>query len=169
PRIKARTAAADFRFSVRAVERGRSAALEIEVMVKVAKTVKQQALSPVNVGSDHVHKVMDNFNMVQSLASMSSAHDVMPLYSAGGNGPYHRSMDGQPYPQLDTKFAYSQLDAKPSYASEWAVSYGEGASPVNKYSFDQPATYLPSSTTPAGSNMYGSSYRWAHPAGRQNQ
>lgn len=49
PSIKACIAVADFRLSVRVVERGRSAALEIKVMVKVARTAKQQVLRPVNV------------------------------------------------------------------------------------------------------------------------
>jgi hypothetical protein len=35
--------------SVRVVARGRSAALEIKAMVKVARTARQQALRPVNV------------------------------------------------------------------------------------------------------------------------
>ncbi|KAF1923696.1 uncharacterized protein M421DRAFT_308077 [Didymella exigua CBS 183.55] len=121
------------------------------------------------VGSDHVHKVMDNFNMVQSLASMASAHDMMPNYSAGGNGPYHRSVYSQSYPQLENKFAYSHLDAKPAYAPEWSTSYGDDTSPIDDCSFDQSSAYLPTPTTPAGSNMYGSSYRWTNQTARQHQ
>ncbi|KAF3037947.1 hypothetical protein E8E12_005225 [Didymella heteroderae] len=103
------------------------------------------------VGSDNVSKVMDNFNMAQSLATMASAHDMMPLYSQ------------------DTKFTYSQLDAKAAYAPEWSAPYGEDASPIDNYSFDQSAAYLPSPTISAGSNMYGSSYRWTHSTARQSQ
>ncbi|KAF2623007.1 hypothetical protein BU25DRAFT_479570 [Macroventuria anomochaeta] len=121
------------------------------------------------VGSDHVHKVMDNFNMVQSLADMASAHDMMPLYSAGGNGPYNRSMQSHPYPQLDTKYAYPRLDTKPAYTSEWTGPYGEDTSPIDTYSFDQSPTYLPGPTTPAGSNMCGPSYRWTHTPTRSRQ
>ena len=67
---------------------------------------------------------MDNYNMAQSLANMASSQDMMPLYSVGGSGPYHRSMQSQQCPQLDMKFIYPQLDTKPSYASDWAAPYG---------------------------------------------
>jgi hypothetical protein len=107
--------------------------------------------------------------MAQSLATMASTHDMIPLYSVGGHGPYHCSMHSQSYPQLDTKLAYSQLDAKPAYAPEWSAPYSEDTSPIDNYSFDQSAAYLPTPTTPAGSNMYGSSYRWTQPTTRQTQ
>jgi hypothetical protein len=107
--------------------------------------------------------------MVQSLASMASAHDMMPLYSVGGNGSYHRSMDSQLYPQPEAKFTYSQLDAKSAYAPEWSAPYGEDTSPIESYSFDQSAAYLPTPTTSAASNTYEPPYRWTHPAARQNQ
>lgn len=112
---------------------------------------------------------MDNFNMAQSLASMATAHDVNPLYSSAGNDPYHRSMHGQSYPQLDHKLVYSQIDAKPSYSADWVAAYGEDTSPLNKCSFNQPTTYLPRSTAPAGSTMYGASYRWQNSNSRHNQ
>lgn len=107
--------------------------------------------------------------MAQSLATMASAHDTMPLYSVGGTGPYHRSMHNHSFSGLDTKFLYSQLDANPAYAPEWTVSYGEDTSPIDNYSFDQPAAYLPMPTTPSGSNMYGSSHRWNQPTTRQTE
>lgn len=100
---------------------------------------------------------------------MASTHDMMPLYSASGNGPYHRTTRSQPYPQLDTKFAYPQLDAKPAYGSDWTAPYGDDTSPIEDYSFGQSSTYLPAPTTPAGSNMCGPSYRWTHPSARTNQ
>ena len=112
---------------------------------------------------------MDNFNMAQSLTTMASTHDMMPLYSVGGDAPYHRSVQNHSYPQLDTKFAYGQLDAKPAYAPDWSAPYGEDTSPIDNYSFDPSATYLQTPTIPAGSNMYGSSYRWTQPATRQTQ
>lgn len=107
--------------------------------------------------------------MVQSLAGMASAHDMLPHYSVDGEGPYYRSVHSQLYPQLDTKFAYSQLDAKPAYAQQWTAPYGDDTSPIDNYSFDQSSGYLPTPTIPAASNMYGSSYRWAQPTQRQSQ
>jgi hypothetical protein len=112
---------------------------------------------------------MDNFTMAQSLATMASTHDLMPLCSVGGNGPYQRNVQNHSYPQLDTKVAYGQHDAKPAYAQNWSAPYGEDTPPIDNYSFDQSATYLQPPTTLAGSNMYGSSYRWTQPATRQTQ
>lgn len=107
--------------------------------------------------------------MAQSLATMASTHGMMPLYSVGRNGPYHRSMHNQSYPHLDTKSAYSQPDGKPGYAPEWSATYGEDTSPIDDYSFDNSVAYLPACTTPAGSNMCGSSDRWTQPTARQTQ
>ncbi|KAJ4402090.1 hypothetical protein N0V91_007451 [Didymella pomorum] len=105
------------------------------------------------VGSDNLDKVMDNFTMAQSLATMASTHDLMPLCSAGGNGPYQRNVQNHSYPQLDTKVAYGQHDAKPAYAQNWSAPYGEDTPPIDNYSFDQSATYLQPPTTLAGSNI----------------
>ncbi|KAF9692077.1 hypothetical protein EKO04_009903 [Ascochyta lentis] len=121
------------------------------------------------VGSDHVHKVLDNFSMAQSLVNMTSAQDMISLYSNGGNSPYHRTMQSQQYPQLEYKSRYPQLiDTKPTYASEWSIPYGEDTSPIESYSLDQSSAYPPAPVT-AGSNADSSTYRWTHPTARSVQ
>ncbi|UPX13118.1 uncharacterized protein EKO05_0003644 [Ascochyta rabiei] len=108
--------------------------------------------------------------MAQSLASMASAQDMVPLYPANGNPSYHRTMQSQQYPQLEYKSRYPQLiETKPTYNSEWSVAYGEDTSPVESYSLDQSLTYPLAPTAAAASNLDGSPYRWTHPTSRSMQ
>ena len=107
--------------------------------------------------------------MAQSLASLATPQDMMPLYSIGGPGPHHRSIHNQQYPQLETKFAYPELDAKSAYASDWTTPYGEDTSLIDNYSFEQSPTYLPGPTQATGANAYSPHYRWTHPAARSSQ
>ncbi|KAF2820654.1 hypothetical protein CC86DRAFT_449281 [Ophiobolus disseminans] len=108
------------------------------------------------VGSDSVHKVIDNYQMAQSLTGMANSNALMPIYPATtSNQMYARAMTTQAYPQLDTKTMYS---------SGWAVPYSEETSPVETYGLEHPAAYLPTPTPIANHNMYGASYRWTQSA-----
>ncbi|KNG46690.1 glycoside hydrolase family 10 [Stemphylium lycopersici] len=113
------------------------------------------------VGSDAVHKVMDNINMAHNLSSMASAHQMMPSYPAGSNNTlYQRPMQVQQYAQ------YPHLDTRSAYTSDWPVTYHEDTSPVEAYNLDQSSSYMPTSTTMTNANMYGPSYRGTHSTGR---
>ncbi|KAF1851425.1 uncharacterized protein K460DRAFT_424118, partial [Cucurbitaria berberidis CBS 394.84] len=102
------------------------------------------------VGSDNVHKVMDNFNMANSLTSMANANGMMTLYSAT-NPLYSRNNQ---YPQIDTK---------PIYPSVWTGSHSEDTSPVDTYTLEQPATYVYSPTSTSDTDIYTPASRWTHP------
>ena len=114
------------------------------------------------VGSDSVHKVLDDRSMAYSLSGMATAHNnMMSMYSTGGNsGLYARPMPNQ---------QYSQLDSKPAYSSAWTLPYSEDTSPVDAYPLDQPPAYLPQSTAIANTNMYTPAYRWTQPTAKSLQ
>lgn len=108
--------------------------------------------------------------MAQSLTSMASAQDYMPLYSAGGTVPDLRHMSNQQYHQSEAKSRYPQLlDTKAAYNPDWTLPYAEDTSPVESYPFSQSSAYLSTPTTAVGSTLDGHSYRWAHPAARNLQ
>lgn len=110
------------------------------------------------VGSDHLHKVIDGINMAHSLTNMASGNGVVPMYSGGGNVAYPRPLSAHHYPQDDTKMPD---------APNWTIPYSEDASPVDNYQLDQSAMYLPDPAPITNPSMYGSPYRWAHPAQKQ--
>ncbi|KAF1358617.1 hypothetical protein EJ07DRAFT_156462 [Lizonia empirigonia] len=124
----------------------------------------------VAVGSDHVHTVMDNLTMAQSLTSMATGQEYLPLYSGGGTLPDLRPMQNQQYHQVDVKSRYPQLiDTKPAYNSEWTTPCGGDTSPDENYSFDQSSLYPPASTTAGAASLDNSSYRWANHTARSMQ
>lgn len=94
---------------------------------------------------------------------MGAAHNMMPLYSASGEGAY------QSYPLLETKFEYPQHDTKPSYGSGWTASYGDDTSSIETYPFDQPQSYSSSLPARAGSDSYGLPCRWTPQGTRSSQ
>ncbi|EMD59614.1 hypothetical protein COCSADRAFT_100594 [Bipolaris sorokiniana ND90Pr] len=107
----------------------------------------------VAVGSDVVHKVMDNINMAHNLSSLAGAQQMMPVYQSGGdNSLYQRAIPIQ-YSQ------YPALDTKSTYAPAWTVPFPEDASPVEAFNLEQPPGYIPNTAPMANANIYGSSYR----------
>jgi hypothetical protein len=80
---------------------------------------------------------------------MANPNGTMPIYNTGSSPFYARSVPTSQYPQLDTKT---------SYPHSWTIPYSEETSPVEAYSLDQPATYLPSQNNLT--NVYGDNYRW---------
>ncbi|KAF3002555.1 hypothetical protein E8E13_007737 [Curvularia kusanoi] len=115
------------------------------------------------VGSDHAEKVIDNLNMANSLVSMASAHNLLPIYTTGGHGPYYRTAQSQSYAQVDTKLTCPQLDARSGYIPNWLAPCEENTSPVENYCFDQPSSYLRAPAVSGGSDMFNPSYRCTQP------
>lgn len=108
--------------------------------------------------------------MAQSLTSMATGQEYLPLYSGGGTLPDLRPMQNQQYHQVDVKSRYPQLiDTKPAYNSEWTTPCGGDTSPNENYSFDQSSLYPSASTTAAGASLDNSSYRWANHTARSMQ
>jgi hypothetical protein len=107
----------------------------------------------------------DSITVSYTLANMSSANNMMPLYSVRGNGPYCRNVQNHPYERLDAKSAYQHLDAKSTYGTDWLATC-EDTSPTESYSFDQSASYMPTPPQPAGSNTYNLPYRFTQPTVR---
>ncbi|KAJ8115041.1 hypothetical protein OPT61_g3223 [Boeremia exigua] len=112
------------------------------------------------VGSDHVQTVMDSYSMAQSLTNMASANNMMPLYSTGSDGPYHRNAPSQSFSPLETRFAYPPVDANPTYSSEWTAAYEGDTSPIDDYGFDRSSPYLPPTPTQAAAGLCALSYQW---------
>lgn len=111
------------------------------------------------MGSDAVHKVIDDRNMAYSLSGMASgmasAHNMMSVYSTGSNSAlYQRPISAQQYQQLDTK---------PMCSSNWTIPYSDDTSPVDAYSFEQSQAYISHSTAVANTSMYSPSFRWTQP------
>ncbi|CAO2658011.1 Nn.00g072710.m01.CDS01 [Neocucurbitaria sp. VM-36] len=119
---------------------------------------KQAGIDPAacqfhRVGSDNVHKVMDNLNIAHSLTSLATGNRMVPLYSAN-TSLYSRPISAHQYPPLDTK---------PVYPPTWTVPYSEDTSPIDTYNLDQPGTYLTNTTPLNNTNMYAQPCRWTHP------
>ncbi|KAF2127919.1 hypothetical protein P153DRAFT_293944 [Dothidotthia symphoricarpi CBS 119687] len=112
------------------------------------------------VGSDQVHKVMDNLNIAHSLTGLANSHATMPTYSASGSMIYSRGMSTPQYPHVDTRLMYP---------SSWTIPFAEETSPVDVYDLDQSSTYLPNATSLTNTNLYGTSDRWSHPTARSFQ
>jgi hypothetical protein len=93
--------------------------------------------------------------MAHSLSGMANSHNIMSIYTAGGNNTL--------YPRPVSAQQYSQLDTKSVYPSGWTVPYSEDTSPVDTYNLDQPTAYLPNPTPMPTTNVYGPSCRWTHP------
>ncbi len=74
----------------------------------------------------------------------------MPLYSTNYS-LYHQPSSIQHYQMLDTK---------PVYHSTWSVPYPDESSPVENYSLDQSATFLPQPETMTASQMCESVCAW---------
>ncbi|KAF2853564.1 hypothetical protein T440DRAFT_310425 [Plenodomus tracheiphilus IPT5] len=110
------------------------------------------------VGSDHVHKVMNDMSVSNSLTQMASANGMVPIYSNSGSNPYSRSM---------ATHQYSHIDTKSVYPSTWTLPYQDDTSPIESYQLDQSSMYLPDPTPMSNSSMYGS-YRWNHPMQKQS-
>ncbi|KAJ6193045.1 hypothetical protein J3E72DRAFT_379399 [Bipolaris maydis] len=112
------------------------------------------------VGSDVVHKVMDNINMAHNLSSLAGAPQMMPVYQSGGNSSlYQRAMPIQ-YSQ------YPTIDTKSTYAPAWTVPFPEDASPVEAFNLEQSPGFIPNTAPMANASMYGSSYRGIDPEAR---
>ncbi|KAL5117284.1 hypothetical protein ACEQ8H_004843 [Pleosporales sp. CAS-2024a] len=103
------------------------------------------------VGSDAVHKVMDNFHIAQSLTGLASSNGLMSLYPTPVEESTYRSGASQTYPTLDTKSMYP---------SNWTLPYSEDISSIESYGLEQPASYL---TTP---DMQNHACRWTYPSSR---
>jgi hypothetical protein len=113
------------------------------------------------VGSDTVHKVMDNLNMAHNLTGPANPNGTMPIYTAAPQTPLHpRSVDVH---------QFSPLDAKSMYSSAWNVPYTLDTPSVDTYGLESNAAYLTSGALMTSANTYGSSYRWTHPATKPPQ
>ncbi|EAT81166.1 hypothetical protein HBI56_105180 [Parastagonospora nodorum] len=113
------------------------------------------------VGSDNVHKVIDNFHLAQSLTGMANSTAMAPLYSMPANEhAYARPTSSGTYPLIDTK---------PIYPSTWTVPYTGDTSPVETYGLEQQTSFLPNNVSVPHSNFYDASYRWAYTSGRPLQ
>ncbi|KAF5846115.1 hypothetical protein GGP41_008604 [Bipolaris sorokiniana] len=122
-------------------------------MVEAGPVRRRIAVAFHRVGSDVVHKVMDNINMAHNLSSLAGAQQMMPVYQSGGdNSLYQRAIPIQ-YSQ------YPALDTKSTYAPAWTVPFPEDASPVEAFNLEQPPGYIPNTAPMANANIYGSSYR----------
>jgi hypothetical protein len=100
------------------------------------------------VGSDHVGRVLDSISLANSLTNLATAHSMIPIYNHGT--PLYSRTGHNSYPQLDTKSVYP-----PS----WTIPYPEETSPVETYSMDQPAAYMPTQGAMAAADTYGSNHR----------
>ncbi|XP_014558342.1 hypothetical protein COCVIDRAFT_94754 [Bipolaris victoriae FI3] len=104
----------------------------------------------VAVGSDVVHKVMDNINMAHNLSNMAGAQQMMPVYQTGGNNSIY---------QRGIPIQCSQYPA-------WTVPFPEDASRVEAFNLEQPPGYVPNTAPMANTNIYGSLYRGNDPRAR---
>ncbi|USP79193.1 hypothetical protein yc1106_06467 [Curvularia clavata] len=126
---------------------------------------RQAGVDPINcqfhrVGSDAVHKVIDNMAIAHNLSHLANGQQMIPVYQTGSTNPlYQRPMPVPQYPQ------YPQLDTKSACTPIWAVPYSEDASPVESFSMDQQSSFIPNSTAMANSSIC-SSYRGNDPAVR---
>lgn len=112
------------------------------------------------MGSDAVHKVIDNMAIAHNLGHMANGQRMIPVYQTGSSNPlYQRPMPVPQYPQ------YPQLDTKLACTPVWAAPYSEDASLVEAFSMEQQSSYIPNSTAMASPSMC-SSYRGSDPAAR---
>ncbi|KAG9188404.1 hypothetical protein G6011_02327 [Alternaria panax] len=93
--------------------------------------------------------------MAYSLSGMANTHNMLSVYSTGGNSTlYQRPLSSQ---------QYQQLDSKPMCSSNWTIPYSEDTSPIDTYNLEQSQAYIPQSTAVAHTNMYPPSCRWTQP------
>ncbi|EUC46719.1 hypothetical protein COCMIDRAFT_92058 [Bipolaris oryzae ATCC 44560] len=112
------------------------------------------------VGSDVVHKVIDNINIAHGLNNMAGAQQMIPVYQTGGNNTFYQRAIPIQYSQ------YPTIDTKSTYAPAWTVPFPEDASPVEAFNLEQPPGYIPNTASMTNANIYGSSYRGSDPGAR---
>jgi hypothetical protein len=81
-----------------------------------------------------------------SQSMLLSPNTTMPIYNAAEASLYTRLAHNS-YPQVNTK------------PIAWTIPYGDDTSPVENYSLEQAASYIPTSNTITSD--YGQSYRWS--------